>query len=282
MPFKVGCFALINPFQTLDKQLDQIKDLGFKYADVTDNSDGACLGNEFGFTAMASLDANPMDIKRLFNNRGITISSVCAHSNLLDPTAPWRYGTAQIIKAVRMAATMGIEHVITTEGEPDTDFGIELSDDEALFTIREKLYEPLRLAEDLGVKILIEPHGHISDSADHVEKILDTCNSDALALNLDTGNYWLGGENPVEFVKRFGEKIEHVHWKDMPEEFVSQRGEIFGCGMTTIPLGAGEVDIKGIVEALLEIGFTGHTTLEIAGEDAVLESYKYLQDLGAE
>lgn len=282
MSIKVGCFALVNPFQTLDKQLDQIKEWGFKYADVTDNSDGACLGNEFGFTAMASLDANPMDIKRMFNERGITISSVCAHANLLDPSAPWRYGTSQIIKAVRMAAIMEIEHVITTEGDPETDFGHQLSDDEALFIIREKLYEPLRLAEDLGVKILIEPHGRITDSADHIEKLLDSAKSDALALNLDTGNYWLGGENPVDFVNRFSEKIEHVHWKDMPEEFVSKRGEIFGCGMTTIALGQGEVDIKGIVEALDNTGFNGHTTLEIAGEKAVLESYKYLKYLGAE
>lgn len=282
MPFKVGCFALANPFQTLDKQLDQIKEWGFKYADVTDSSDGACLGNEFGFTAMASLDANPMDIKRLFNDRGLTISSVCAHSNLLDASAPWRYGTSQIIKAVRMAATMGVKHVITTEGDPKTDFGRSLSDDEALFTIREKLHEPLRVAEDLGVKILMEPHGHITDSADHMEKLLDTCNSDALALNLDTGNYWLGGENPVDFVNRFAGKIEHVHWKDMPEEFLSQRGEIFGCGMTGIPLGSGEVDIDGVVSALKENGFEGHTTLEIAGEDAVLDSYNYLKSLGAE
>jgi len=282
MSFKVGCFALANPFQTLDKQLDQIKKWGFKYADVTDSSDGACLGNEFGFTAMASLDSNPMDIKRLFNNRGIEISSVCAHSNLLDATAPWRYGTSQIIKAVRMAATMGVKHVITTEGEPKTEFGQSLTDDEALFTIREKLHEPLRVAEDLGVKILMEPHGHITDSADHMEKLLDACNSDALALNLDTGNYWLGGENPVDFVNRFGEKIEHVHWKDMPKEFLSQRGEIFGCGMTGIPLGAGEVNIDGVVSALKNNGFKGYTTLEIAGEEAVLKSYEYLKSLGAE
>ncbi|MFH5884475.1 sugar phosphate isomerase/epimerase family protein [Halalkalibaculum sp. DA3122] len=282
MSIKVGCFALANPFQTLDKQLDQIKEWGFKYADVTDSSDGACLGNEFGFTAMASLDANPMDIKRLFNNRGLTISSVCAHSNLLDASAPWRYGTSQIIKAIRMAATMGVKHVITTEGDPKTEFGQNLSDDEALFIIREKLHEPLRVAEDLGVKILMEPHGHISDSADHLEKLLDSCSSDALALNLDTGNYWLGGENPVDFVRRFEEKIEHVHWKDMPEEFLSQRGEKFGFGMTGIPLGSGEVDIKGTVEALQEIGFDGYTTLEIAGEEAVLESYDYLKSLGAE
>ncbi|MDX1640298.1 MAG: sugar phosphate isomerase/epimerase family protein [Balneolaceae bacterium] len=282
MNFKVGCFALVNPFQTLDKQLDQIEEWGFKYADVTDNSDGACLGNEFGFTAMASLDANPIDIKKMFDDRDITISSVCAHANLLDPSAPWRYGTSQIIKAVRMAATIEVEHVITTEGDPETEFGHRLSDDEALFIIREKLHEPLRLAEDLGVKILMEPHGRITDSAEHMEKLLDSANSDALALNLDTGNYWLGGENPVDFVNRFGEKIEHVHWKDMPEEFLSQRGDIFGCGMTTIALGQGEVDIEGVVEALKKTGFTGHTTLEIAGEQAVLDSYKYLKSFGAE
>lgn len=29
MPFKVGSFALINPFQTLVQQVDQIKEWGF-------------------------------------------------------------------------------------------------------------------------------------------------------------------------------------------------------------------------------------------------------------
>ena len=142
--------------------------------------------------------------------------------------------------------------------------------------------EPLRLAEDLGVKILWEPHGPISGSIEQTEKLLDLCNSDALALNLDTGNLWLGGENPVDYVNRFKDKIEHVHWKDMPEEFIPQRGEIFGTGMTTIALGTGEVDIKGTIEALQTAGFNGHTTLEIAGEEAVLASYEFLKSFGAE
>ncbi len=98
MAIKIGCFALINPFTTLDKQLDQIKDWGFVYADLTDNSDGACLGNEYGFTSIASLDANPFELKRMFESRALIMTSVCAHANLLDPAAPWRYGTEQIIK----------------------------------------------------------------------------------------------------------------------------------------------------------------------------------------
>lgn len=279
---KVGCFALIDPFSVLDHQLSRIQEWGFKYADVTDNTDGGCLGVEFGFTAVASLDANPFDLKRMFEQHGLTITSFCAHANLLDPAAPWRYGTAQIIKAVRAAAAMGVKHVITTEGDPKTEFGHSLSEREALFSIREKLYEPLRMAADHGVKILLEPHGKYTDSVDYMEKILELCNSEALGINMDTGNCWLGGGDPVEMIKRLGSKIEHVHWKDWPAEMEAQRGKIFGAGMAVIPLGTGVVDIKGSFEALKAAGYNGYTTLEVAGEENVKQSYAYLKSLGAE
>jgi inosose dehydratase len=167
-------------------------------------------------------------------------------------------------------------HVITTEGEPATEFGESLTDAEKIFSIREKLHEPLRLAEDLGVKLLLEPHGPVTDHIALTERLLDACNSDALALNLDTGNLWLGGGDPVAYVRKFGSKIEHVHWKDMPAEMEPRRGKVFGCGMATIALGAGVVGIAEVVKELHQAGFSGHTTLEIAGEAAVLASRDFL------
>lgn len=281
---KTGCFALIHPFAPLARQLAQIRDWGIKYADVTDNSDGACLGVEFGFAAVASLDGNPHDLKRLFGDHNITITSWCAHANLLDPAAPWRFGTAQIIKAVRNAAAIGVPHVITTEGEPSTAFGHRTLDDtdRAVFAIAEKLNEPLRMAADHGVKILFEPHGPISDSIELTEKLLHECDSPALGLNLDTGNLWLGGGDPVAYVEKFGAKIEHVHWKDMPADMAADRGKRFGCGMAMIPLGAGVVGIEAVYHALCKVGFAGYTTLEVAGEENVLASIAFLRNLGAE
>ncbi len=281
MAIKVGCFALINPFSPLENQLDQIKKWGFSCGDLTDNSDGACLGVEYGFTALASLDANPFDIKRLFEEKGLALSSICAHANLLDPTAPSRYGTSQIIKAVKMAGAIGVRHVITADGEPKTLFGKNLTADEAVFSIAEKLYEPLKFAEDYGVKILIEPHGHITDSVKLMGEVLDRCNSEALGINLDTGNLWLGGGEPLEMIAKFGSKIEHVHWKDLPVEMVAKRGTQFGCGMSLTALGDGVIDIEAIYKALVIIGFDGYSTLEIAGEEAVLKSFAFLKKLGA-
>ncbi|WP_316838097.1 sugar phosphate isomerase/epimerase family protein [Pedobacter nutrimenti] len=279
MAIKIGCFALVNPFQTLDKQLDQIKDWGFKYADITDNADGACLGSHFGFNAVASLDANAFDLNRMFESRGITITSVCAHATLLDPAAPWRYGTSQIVKAIRMAASIGVEHVITTEGDAHTEFGENLTDAEAIFSIKEKLHEALAMAKDYGVKLLLEPHGKYTGSVQHMERIIDACNSDALAVNLDTGNLWLAGVEPIEMIAKLGEKIEHVHWKDLPAEYIEKRGKMFGCGMSQIPLGTGVVGIEKIYDELVKIGFDGYSTLEVAGEHAVKESYDFLNKL---
>jgi inosose dehydratase len=223
------------------------------------------------------------DVRRMFERHGLTPTSFCAHANLLDPPAPWRYGTPEIIKAVRAAAAMGIKHVITTEGDPKTAYGHSLSHSERVFAIRHALYEPIRVAADFGITILLEPHGPVTDSIDGMDAILTACgNPDNLGINMDTGNSWLGGSDPVAFVRHFGSKIQHVHWKDLPAEMERERGRVFGCGMAVIPLGTGAIDIRGTYQALRAVGFDGHTTLEIAGDAAVLASRDYLQSLERE
>jgi inosose dehydratase len=196
----------------------------------------------------------------------------------LDPTSPDRYGTAQVIKAVRLAHLLGVKQVITTELEPKTDFGRNLSRQESLFSIREKLYEPVLWAEELGIELLLEPHGELTDTVDGMSAILEALGHEAtVGVNLDTGNSWLGGGDPHQFVKILGPRIKHVHWKDMPAEWEPQRGTRFGCGMATIPLGDGVVGIRQIVAELREIRFDGPTTLEIAGVDNVKTSVERLR-----
>ena len=260
------------------RQFELIRQLGFDYADLTDNHDGATLGTEYGFSASFSLDSHPRVIRDMVAEFGLNLTSVCAHANLLDPTSPSRYGTAQIIKAIKLAHFLGINQVITTEGDPKTDFGHHLSDDERLFSIREKLFEPIQWAEEFGIELLLEPHGILTDTVSGMTRILDALgHEETVGINLDTGNCWLGGGDPLEFVKIFGARIKHVHWKDMPAEMEAQRGKQFGCGMGLIPLGDGVVGIEAIVKELEKIGFSGPTTLEIVGEAAVKTSAERLR-----
>jgi inosose dehydratase len=277
---KVGCFALVDPFNVIEHQLERIAGLGFKYADVTDNHPGGLLGREFGFSSTISLDDNPADVKAMFDKYGLMITSVCAHANLLDASSPARYGTAEILKAIRLAAGMGVQDVITTEGDPKTDWGHQLSFDEKVFIVAEKLHEPVRLAEAMGVRILLEPHGVLTDSIDGISAIFERLgNPDVLGVNMDTGNAWLGGADPVEMAKAFKEKIFHVHWKDLPADWEPKRGTMYGCGFSPIALGEGVIDIAGVYEVLKDVEYS---TLEVGGDDNVKKSYAYLQSLGAE
>ncbi|WP_018970393.1 sugar phosphate isomerase/epimerase family protein [Rubritalea marina] len=278
----IGCFALVEPFTSLERQFHAIKEMGFDYADLTDSHNGGSLGVEYGFTASLSLDSHPGKVRKMAEDAGITLTSVCAHANLLDPTSPDRYGTVEIIKAIRLAHHLGIKQVITTEGDAKTDFGHSLNQEQQLFSIAEKLHEPVRWAAELGIELLIEPHGELTDSVEGMQSILDALgHEETVGVNLDTGNSWLGGGDPLEFVHKFGKRIKHVHWKDMGEEWLPKRGTMYGCGMGLIPLGDGIVGIQSIVEALDAIGYDGPTTLEIAGVDAVQTSAKRLREWSA-
>lgn len=280
---KVGCFALVDPFQTLDHQLSRIAGMGFRYADVTDNHPGGLLGREFGFSASVSLDDNPGDVKRMFAKHGLTITSVCAHANLLDPSSPATYATSEIMKAVRLAAGMGVAHVITTEGDPKTVWGHELTHEQRVFITAEKLYMPLKLAADLGVALLLEPHGVLTDSINGMQAIIDRLGAPAnLGVNLDTGNTWLGGSDPVVFARTFKERIWHVHWKDLPKEWESKRGTLYGCGFGPIALGQGAIDIRGVFQVLKDSPHLHYSTLEVGGDENLRQSYAYLKALGAE
>ena len=277
----VGCFALVDPFSTLDHQLARIAAMGFRFADVTDNHSGGLLGREFDFAATVSLDDNPIDVRRQFERHALAITAVCAHANLLDPVSPSRYSTHEICKAIKLAKLVGVAHVITTEGDMRTDRAHALSPAQRLVVAADKLWEPLRLAGDLGITLLLEPHGIITDSIDGMRGLINALGAPPhLGVNLDTGNAWLGGADPVAYAETFHDKIFHIHWKDMPHDWTARRGTMYGCGFGSIPLGTGAVDIAGVYDVTKSCPNLCHTTLEVGGDENLRRSYDYLLTLG--
>ncbi len=278
---KIGVFLLIKPFASVEEQLKIAKEMGFTAADITDTNAGGSMLGTAGFSPTVSIDDNPFDVKRLFDKYGMKIATVCAHGNLIDPPKPSRYGTAEIMKAVKMAAAMGVKDVITTDSEPVTEWGEKLTFEQATLVISEKLYEPVRMAHDYGVRILLENHGPITDTPEGLKRIFELLdNHPALGMNLDTGNSWLGGSDPVEIAKMFKDKIHHIHWKDLGEEWLPMRGKQFGTGFSTIAMGDGIIDIKGICDVLKGQDIE-YSTLEIVGgPENFAKSVKFLKSCG--
>ena len=103
-------------------------------------------------------------------------------------------------------------------------------------------------------------------------------NDPALGINLDTGNSWLGGADPVEMAKEFKHQIKHIHWKDLDESWLPLRGKKFGCGFCTIPIGKGIIPVKEVCDVLRDCDIEA-STLEVCGNKEILqESVRYLRE----
>jgi len=278
----IGVFLALEPYSSVERQLQLAKEAGFEFADITDVHEGSSMFDSAGLAATVSIDGDPFETKRLFEKYGITPSTVCVHGALLEPSNPGTFQTAGIMKGIKFAAAIGIRDVVTTENEPHSSWAKKLTYEQCIFTIAEKLYVPCRMAEDFGVNILLEPHGPITDTIKGIHDIMDLLgNPKSLGVNMDTGNSWLGGTDPVEMAKVFKDKIYHVHWKDLGKEWVARRGKQFGCGFSTIAMGKGVIDIKGVVGVLKDRKEILSSTLEIAGSTEVLkESVAFLRSCG--
>ncbi|MDR1252722.1 MAG: hypothetical protein LBK62_11255, partial [Treponema sp.] len=142
----IGVFLVLKMNGSLEENLKLAGEAGFSCADVTYTHSGASMMERSGLIPSVSLDANPFDIKRLFAKYGIGISSVCAHAPLLEPSHPARFGTAEIMKAVRFAAAIGVRDIITTEFYANSGWSKKLSREQRICIAAEKLYEPSRMA----------------------------------------------------------------------------------------------------------------------------------------
>jgi inosose dehydratase len=127
-------------------------------------------------------------------------------------------------------------------------------------------------AADRGVLAVLHPHvGTMVETRDEVERVL---NGSTIRLCLDTGHLVIGGTDPLQLARDVPDRIAHAHLKDVDANLAAdvQAGELTYTeavqrGMYT-PLGAGDVDIAGIVTALRSNGFDGWFVME---QDTILD-----------
>jgi inosose dehydratase len=132
------------------------------------------------------------------------------------------------------------------------------------------LADRVRRAVDLagGHGITCSFHPHIStyvESPWEVECLLELTD---VALTLDIGHIALAGGDPVACASSWGSRIDHVHVKDVSlavlREAQRLRRTDFDAWWAHVctPLGAGDVDIDGVLDALLAQGYEGWLVVE--------------------
>ena len=147
---------------------------------------------------------------------------------------------------------------------------------------------------ETGLRSALHPHAaSYVETPVEIEHFLDGSNPEKVGIVFDTGHYALGGGDPVAGIKRYGERIWHMHLKDFNPKIVRLAAQqnltyeaMIGAGVFS-ELGTGAVDFPGTLKAMNEIGYDGWLVVEqdvLPGMGSPFENVKrnraYLTSLG--
>jgi sugar phosphate isomerase/epimerase len=144
--------------------------------------------------------------------------------------------------------------------------------DEGFRLLAERWNPILDVFAECGVKFALEVHPtEIAFDLVTAERALDALDGrPEFGFNFDPSHLHWQGVDPVEFIRRFGDRIYHVHMKDAIVTLDGRTGILashlpFGDprrGWDFRSLGHGSVDFKAIVRALNDAGYQGPLSVE--------------------
>ena len=232
-----------------------------------------------GYDPAISLQSNPMALRRYLDEMGLAVSQIDGSYPLMGPDGS-TFGVQYVQQSIRFAAELGCPMVDTVDGALE----IEGCSREEVFRITCGNYRQcLPWAEDYDVIINVEPHGPYTTDGDFMERLFEHFESEHLRFNMDTGNAFIAGLDPVEYVKRFRKYLAHAHIKDVSEALAAAvRGEETGIATSEVPIGGGvnAENIKKCIEFLKETGWDGAISIECSGADEnIRQSVAFLRGL---
>ncbi|MBX7259895.1 MAG: sugar phosphate isomerase/epimerase [Candidatus Hydrogenedentes bacterium] len=227
--------------------------------------DGVSWIHGLGYQPHVALYEDPMLLRRKMEGYGVRFSQVDAAYPLSGEDGPVR-GLPYVLKSIPWAKHAGCERVATTDGlhKPEG-----LSDEQAMSQMKRTYEQIVTCAEAYEITVNIEVHGYFTTNPDRMEEMLAFCDSPYLRMNLDTGNTFIAGQDPVAFCKRFRDKVTHVHVKDVSESLAKAvRGEQTGIAVSQCAIGDGvnAGNIKQCLMLLRDRSYDGILSMECEGQ----------------
>lgn len=214
--------------------------------------------------------------------KGLHLSSLAYYPNTMDPDLAKREAAiSHLVTLIKASAKLGVNMVTTFIGRD------QHKTVEANIALFQEIWPPIiKLAEEQGVKVAIEncpmlfgpdqwPGGqNLMCTPVLFRKLFELIPSPNFGLNFDPSHYVWQGQDYIQTVYEFKDKLFHIHFKDIklyPEKLKQ-------CGVLAYPLdymspklpGLGDVNWSAFVSALNDVRYQGDAVIEV--EDKSFES----------
>lgn len=244
-----------------------------------------------GFTGCEVGNKYPKDtatLKAALDLRGMRIASKWFSSFLA--TKPYEETETEFIKELEYLEAVGADRINVSEQSYSVQGNEALSifDYKVHFTDEEwqQMCEGMnrlgRVARDRGFKLCFHHHmGTGVQTIAETERLMDNTDAKLVFLCYDTGHFTFSGEDPLYILKKYPERIGHVHLKDVRQNVVNQATKEKWSflksvreGAFTVP-GDGCIDFDAVFLALQESGYQGWFLVEAEQDPAKANPFQY-------
>lgn len=226
-----------------------------------------------GYEGVEMFDGNlaeyadkPEQLRSILDEAGVSLVSVYTGANFIyADILPDELHRIQ--RAAELAATFGAERLVVGGGARRATG----TTDEDYRRLGEALDRVTDIAESAGLSASYHPHlTTIVENPDELNRLMALTR---IGFCPDTAHLAAGGGDPAALIRKYPDRIRHVHLKDFRKD-----------PFAFLPLGQGELDFPDIIQAIRECGYDSWLMVELDEYDgdpraAAEISRRYLEKL---
>lgn len=241
-------------------------------------------GSEIG----GKYPTDPAVLKKALNLRRMQICNCWFSSFLL--TKPYEETEKAFIAQTDFLKVMGAKVIGVSEQsysiqgmmEQPVWEGKHVMSDEEWKVLADGLNKLGKIAGDKGMMLTFHHHmGTVVQTEEEIDRFMEEVDPERVYLLFDSGHLSFAGIDPERVLKKYVDRVRHVHLKDIRKAMVEKsRAERWSFlkgvreGVFTVP-GDGDVDFGPIFQILEEAGYEGYVVVEAEQDPAKANPLEY-------
>lgn len=268
-------------------QNDDLPDLTRDYTTEGAMQDAAKIGYQ-GVERGRRMPADTQGLRAYLDRYGVALcGGWCSGALMVNDVETEK---AAIRRQVEQFAALGAPCIVyaecsnTVQGQQDTPVSQrpKLSRDEVL-AYAAKLSDLAKWSRDQGVVLSYHHHmGSMIEDAEDIDWLMDGSDP-ALTLLYDTGHLYFAGADPLAVLDKWGDRVHHVHFKDVREEVVRDIRARDGSFLDAVAGGAftvpgdpeGCIDFQAVTDKLKAMAYQGWIVVEAEQDPAKAPPFEY-------
>lgn len=266
---------------------DDMPDLGKENTFEQTISEMALAGFQ-GSEVGSHYPTDPAVLKKALDLRGMTICNQWFSSFLIS--RPYEETEAAFIKQCDFLRQVGSRCIGASEQSHSIQGMLDHPIQEGKYVMNDEEWDLLtnglnklgKIAKDKGMALTFHHHmGTVVQTEEEIDRFMDSVDPDLVYLLFDSGHLSFAGIDPEKVLKKYADRVRHVHLKDLRRSVVEQSREgkwsfLKGvrAGTFTVP-GDGDVDFAPIIRILEEADYQGWVVVEAEQDPAVANPFEY-------